>query len=444
MTQKQHDIWSISDVNRAVRDIVENSFMPFWIQGEVGTLNIHSSGHVYMTLKDKKSQLKVVFFKGANQARQIKLRVGMAVEIYGNLTVYEVRGEYQFNAKMIRVAGIGSLQQQFEILKQKLYNEGLFAPEKKKRITQYPQSIGVISSADGAAIRDFLQVAERRFPKVNIKIYPAMMQGKGAELTIKRGIEFFNQTQNIDVIVITRGGGSMEDLWAFNEEVLARSIAGSQIPIVSAIGHEIDFTIADFVADIRAATPSAAAEIIVPEETILKQKLESFEKSLKQNLQYSLEDAKQRLKLLKSAKLFREPKYALQFKQQQIDELSGNLEHKIDNYLQQKKHQLLLLNNSLDISKLTHCFTLNQQKMTNLERGLQDCAETKLSQLKQRFSLAIAKLKSLNPDSIIERGFAILSDEVNNKLLTSVDDITLSTNVVAKLKDGSVNLKLRD
>ena len=442
--QQRTEIWSISDVNRAVRDIIENSFMPFWIQGEVGTLNIHSSGHVYMTLKDQKTQLKVVFFNGANQARQINLHVGMAVEVYGNLTVYEVRGEYQFNAKMIRVAGVGSLQQQFEILKQKLYNEGLFAPERKKKLPKYPQHIGIISSKDGAAVRDFLQVAERRFSKINVKIYPATMQGKGAELTVKRGIEVFNELKNVDIIVITRGGGSMEDLWAFNEEILARTIVKSEIPVVSAIGHEIDFTITDFVADVRAATPSAAAEIVVPDENLIRQNLSNFQKALQQNLKYNFEDSKQRLKLLENSKLFREPKYSLQFKQQQIDELSSLLDYRLEKYLQTQKHRLVMLENSLNIDSLN--YSLNQQSL-NLERldaQMSSVLKDKILQYEQRLKLATAKLKSLDPESVLDRGFAILTNEEDKKLLTSVSEFNNDLKVVAKLKDGNVKLRVRD
>ncbi|UDQ97150.1 exodeoxyribonuclease VII large subunit [Lentisphaerota bacterium WC36G] len=439
----KNDIWSVSDVNRAIRDIIENSFMPFWISGEVGTLNIHSSGHVYMTLKDNKSQLKVVFFKGASQARAINLQVGMAIEIFGNLTVYEVRGEYQFNAKNIRIAGVGSLQQQFEELKRKLYNEGLFEQSLKKSLPKIPKCIGVISSSDGAAVRDFLQVAERRFPKVNIKIFPAQMQGEGAGISVKRGLEYFNKSKDVDVIVITRGGGSMEDLWAFNEELLARSVVNSKIPVVSAIGHEIDFTIVDFVADVRAATPSAAAEIIVPELNILKQNIANGEKLLLQNLKYALDNAKQRLRYLANSQLFREPKYALQFKQQQIDELSIALEHNFDEVMKNYQHRLKLVSQSLSLKTVQNILMKNQQDLHILQNRLTECYSYALTNQKQRLKIAETKIKAFNPEAIINRGFAVITSEDDGTVLTSVADFKHNQSVSAKLKDGSVKFKVR-
>ena len=220
-------IWRVSDVNAAIREIVENSLMPFWLEAEVGTLSIQRSGHVYLTFKDEKSQLRAVFFGGAAQCEAMNLRIGTAVEVYGKLTVYEVRGEYQFSIKMMRPVGMGELQRRFEMLKTKLEAEGLFDPARKKTVPVLPGRIGVVTSPEGAAVRDFLQIINRRFPNIHIKIYPSPVQGKGAEIKLAAGIEFFNRHKCVDVIVITRGGGSLEDLWPFNEEILARAVAAS-------------------------------------------------------------------------------------------------------------------------------------------------------------------------------------------------------------------------
>ncbi|MDR0931927.1 MAG: exodeoxyribonuclease VII large subunit, partial [Victivallales bacterium] len=216
-------IWSVSDVNHAVREIVEGALLPFWIAGEVGSLTLHRSGHAYFTLKDAKSQLKAVYFGGGTTCSRLGVVNGSKIEAFGNLSVYEVRGEYQFAIKQLRLAGVGDLQRRFEELKRKLSAEGLFDQDRKKTIPKLPEKIGVVTSPTGAAIRDFLQIINRRFPNVNIRIYPCAVQGDTAAGQVARGVEFFNRTGGADVIVVTRGGGSMEDLWPFNEEILARA-----------------------------------------------------------------------------------------------------------------------------------------------------------------------------------------------------------------------------
>ena len=262
-------IWEVSDVNRNVRDIIEGTFLPFWIRGEVGSLTLHRAGHAYLTLKDKSSQLRAVGFNCVKKCQELGVVNGTTIEAFGNLTVYEPRGEYQFSIRQMRIAGMGSLQQRFEETKRKLAAEGLFDPARKRPIPALPRRIGVITSPDGAAIRDFLQIITRRFPNVNVRIYPAAVQGEKAAAQVAKGVEFFNRTGGADVLVITRGGGSMEDLWPFNEEFLARAVAASEIPVISAIGHEIDFSICDFAADLRAPTPSAAAELVIGRQEVL-------------------------------------------------------------------------------------------------------------------------------------------------------------------------------
>ncbi|MEG1979244.1 MAG: exodeoxyribonuclease VII large subunit, partial [Victivallaceae bacterium] len=281
-------VWSVSEINAAVRELVESALVPCWITGEVGTLNIYRSGHVYLTLKDATSQLKCVWFGGERQARYIDLKVGDKIELFGRLTVYEVRGEYQFTIKTLRSCGIGELQRKFDELKQRLAAEGLFDQERKRQIPQMPRIIGVVTSPDGAAIRDFLQILNRRFPNVNVLIYPAQVQGPNAAATIAKGVEFFNR-RGADVIVLTRGGGSMEDLWPFNEELVARSVAASRIPTISAVGHEIDYTICDFVCDMRVPTPSAAAELVIGARADFEERLKRLKRDLNRAVDYRVE-----------------------------------------------------------------------------------------------------------------------------------------------------------
>ena len=284
---QQEPIWSVSAVNRMVKDTIEGSFMPFWMGGEVGSLLLHRSGHAYFQMKDEKSQIKVCWFGGAAQCRELGIANGTIVEVRGNLSVYEVRGEYQFNVRQLRPAGIGLLQRKFEELKQRLAAEGLFDQSRKKPIPRLPRTIGVVSSPSGAAIRDFTQILFRRFPGVTLKLFPALVQGSNAAAQVAKGVQFFNSENdivngNVEVIVVTRGGGSMEDLWCFNDEHLARTIAASNIPVISAVGHEIDFTICDFVADLRAPTPSAAAELAVANYADILRHLEHCDRELSQ------------------------------------------------------------------------------------------------------------------------------------------------------------------
>ncbi|MBE6367368.1 MAG: exodeoxyribonuclease VII large subunit [Lentisphaerae bacterium] len=392
---KKEPIWSISEVNAAVRELVENSLMPFWLQGEVGTLNVYSSGHVYLTLKDQNCQLKCTFFRGAETVRKMRLAVGVEVEAFGKLTVYAQRGEYQFNIKNIRIAGAGSLQQQFEEIKNRLAAEGLFDAARKLPLPQLPRTIGVITSADGAAIRDFVNIARRRSKYVDIKIYPAVVQGSACAESVMRGIDFFHRPGNVvDVLVITRGGGSMEDLWGFNSEALARRIAASNIPVVSAIGHEIDFTIADFVASLRAPTPSAAAELTVPEQGQIMQELEQKKQTLQRAWQWRFMQKSRRLEQIAAHRLFHEPEYLVRHYQQKVDNLSGLLEQQ-------------------------------WQKRLQLEQN--------------RLQLAQAKLQAIDPGNVLKRGFAILMKN-DRTVADSRQKLASGEKVTAMLQDGNVDL----
>ncbi len=389
----EEPVWSVSEVNQAVRDMVENSLMPFWLGAEVGTMNIYASGHVYLTLKDARCQLRAVYFNGAREVRAMKLQQGDRIEAHGKLSVYEVRGEYQFTIRQMRPVGLGDLQRRFELLKNKLNEEGLFAPERKKPIPLLPSRIGVVTSPEGAAIRDFLQILERRFPNVQIRIYPSPVQGEGAARQLAAGVEFFNRTGGVDVIVVTRGGGSMEDLWPFNEEILARAIAACRIPVISAVGHEIDYTIADFVADLRVPTPSAAAELVIGNREELTGRLERSEKNLLRILRERHREARHRLELAASSYVFREPAHLLRTYQQRMDELEW------------RGRQLL-------------------------ERRSRDAAG--------KFETLHARLQALNPKAVLARGFALLLDPATGKPVTSVLQAIPGEKLNAQLADGMV------
>jgi exodeoxyribonuclease VII large subunit len=394
MSNSDTKIWNVTETNNIVREIIEGSLMPFWIQGEVGTLNIHRSGHVYLTLKDKNSQLRSVYFNGANQARQLNLRVGTTIEAFGKLTVYAARGDYQFSIRQLRPVGIGDLQQRFEELKQKLLSEGLLDPQYKKKIPSLPKHIGIVTAPGGAAIRDFLQIIKRRFPNIQIKIYPTPVQGKGAELSIAKGVEFFNRYNQVDVIIVTRGGGSMEDLWAFNEECLAREIAASDIPVISAVGHEIDHTICDMVADLRVPTPSAAAELVIGSQEELKNSLTQIKRRLASQLKLTFESASRRYERLAESYVFKEPERLIKEREQYLDGLN---------------------------EKMIDTFTLK------LERH-----NATIKQLK-------GQLEALSPYAVIQRGYAMLTDLETNTPITTTN-IPSQTELKAIVADGTLNV----
>ena len=390
-------IWEVSDVNRAVREIVEGSLLPFWLRGEVGSLVLHRSGHAYSTLKDANSQLRAVFLGGAAQCAKLGIANGAKIEAFGNLTVYEVRGEYQFSARRLRLAGLGDLQRRFEEVRRRLAAEGLFDQERKRPIPVLPKRIGVVTSPTGAAIRDFLQIINRRFPNVNIRIYPCMVQGQGAAEQVARGVEFFNRTGGADVIVVTRGGGSMEDLWPFNEERLARAVAASAIPVISAVGHEIDFTICDFAADLRVPTPSAAAELVIGKREEMAAKLERLDKDLRNVLALTLTRLRSRFERAAGSFVFREPKHLAEMRRQQLDEL---------------------------------------------ESRLFSCAENLLLRHRSRLDQLAGTLAALNPRRQLERGYAILFDPAENRPVTT-SKLPAGTPLRAQLADGEMDVEVK-
>ena len=390
-------IWTISEVNRAIKEVIEGTFLPIWLTGEVGNLTIHRSGHVYFTLKDQRSQVSAVFFGGAGIARQLKLREGVEVEVYGRLTVYEPRGNYQINVKTMRSKGIGDLQNQFEKLKQKLLLEGLFEEERKKKIPFLPSCIGIITSPQGAALKDFLNVVHRRFSGMKIRIYPAAVQGANSALEIASGIDFFNQGKSCDVIVVTRGGGSLEDLWSFNDESLARVIAKSRIPIISAVGHEVDFTICDFVADLRVSTPSAAAELVVNKKTELLDRLESLKKGMVSSIKLRLSMIKNRVEKACSHYILREPINVVHSFQQRVDE---------------------------------QCLRLAQAIRKILER-----ADIRIVGIE-------SQLRALNPKGVLSRGYSILLTEPDEKPVVSTQQVSEGERLRGILAGGELKLQV--
>ncbi len=383
---------TVSALNRYVKNLIDNDDIlnMVYIRGEISNFKNHYTGHMYFTLKDETSLIKCVMFKTYTSNLNFIPKDGMSVVILGSVSVYERDGIYQIYVKGMEIDGVGALYAEYEKLKERLALEGLFDEKYKKKIPMLPESIGVVTSKTGAVIRDIINVTTRRYPAVNIKLYPASVQGKGAAETIVKAIKYFNDAKNVDVIIVARGGGSLEDLWPFNEEITARAIFESEIPIISAVGHETDFTIADFVADLRAPTPSAAGELAVPELSKLKWDISNFQKQLCVLLNKKVEIMRNKYEALRNTRVLKDP------------------------------------------------FDLIRQRtiaVQNFEKNLIDKVNLELKDNKIKLVSAVSKLDTLSPLKTLTRGYAILEKE-NKDVITSVSEIKTGDIVKVVLQDG--------
>ncbi|MCK8826623.1 exodeoxyribonuclease VII large subunit [Natroniella acetigena] len=387
-------IWSVSGITNYIKEVLttDPNLNQLLIKGEISNFHAHSSGHMYFTLKDQDSQIKAVMFRGDNRNLKFEPEDGMSVIATGRVSIYSVRGEYQLYVSDLEPDGIGSLHIAFEQLKDKLEQEDLFEEEYKQPIPQIPAKVGVITSPTGAAIQDVISVIKRRFSNLFVLIAPAKVQGKAAEDSLITALEMLNRT-DVDVIIIGRGGGSLEDLWAFNKERLARAIFNSETPVISAVGHETDFTIADFVADLRAPTPSAAAELVVSDAKEIKRYLTKLEDNLEQAMENKLNYLTERLTYLKEREVFKLLKQQLQEYLQQIDELELKLKRNISN------------------------------KVDNKQEKIESIA---------------AQLNSLSPLNTLARGYSLTCKADTKKEVKSVEQIEIGEKVGVRLKDGKL------
>ena len=441
-------VLTVSTLTRKVRGLLEDGIGEIWVEGEVSNLRRQSSGHAYFTLKDASSQIACVLFAGQTaQLRGMNFADGVHVQIQGSLTVYEPRGNYQIIVRRVQERGVGALQAKFEELKRRLDAEGLFAPGKKRPLPKFPRRIGVVTSPTGAAIQDFLNVLHRRQRGIEVVIFPVRVQGKGAAAEIAEAIRLLGDPSAtglppFDVIVVTRGGGSLEDLWEFNEEAVARAVAESPIPVVSAVGHEIDFSICDFAADFRAPTPSAAAEILSADSGELLDKLQHFAARLGRPVLTRLDGLRSQLLSLQRTALFLEPRRILQEKQQTLDRLLEDLQSTADS----APHQLRLL---LERHARILAGHRPDLKISELSRRLASCrdtlkhrADTKLQHEKSILSRHAAVLRALNPAAALARGYTITMDE-NGQILRSATDAIKSQELTTRFHDGEVKSEVR-
>lgn len=389
-------IYTVSRITKYIKNLFENDYIlqNIWILGEISNFKLHSSGHMYFVLKDQESQIKGVMFKGNNLSLRFMPQDGMKVKVRGDISVYERRGEYQLYVKEIVEAGKGELYLAFERLKEKLKAEGLFSEEFKKKLPLIPKNIAVITSPTGAAIRDVITISLRRFPNLSILVVPSLVQGTLAAQEIAKKIDFLNKHfNNLDFIILSRGGGSLEELWAFNEEILARSIYNSKIPIVSAIGHETDFTISDFVADLRCSTPSAAAEMTIPDKSSLINNINLLNSKLNKALKRNLELKVENINSINKSIQYQGPENKINQYYQYIDEFSVRIKLRI-------KHQIELY-------------------------------EEKIKKDKQR-------LDSLNPDAVIERGYSICRKIPGKEIIKRLNQVEIGNEIEVIISDGKM------
>jgi len=414
--QASAKVLTVSELTRSIRGTLETKFGAVWVQGEVSNYKAHPNGHQYFTLKDARSQIACVIWRDTMAPLRQPLADGAQIQIFGTVSVFEARGQYQINVQIVQPRGLGVLQAKFEALKRKLEAEGLFDPARKRPLPKFPKRIGIVTAPSGAAIRDILNVVRRRAPWLSILISPVRVQGTGAAQEIAVAIrELATPNENfaaVDLIIVARGGGSLEDLREFNEEIVARVIASVDVPIVSAIGHEIDFTIADFVADLRAPTPSAAAELIVRDVVDLVRDLEGCTRRLGRELLNRMRDAQQRLDHAR-------------------DTLRLCLGHKIDDYRRGLAHAIAVLQARSPVRELM----LRRNRFGDLQRRLRESPARILENARHRFQKIEGILRVLGPNATLRRGYSITTDE-RGKLVRSVVTVRPKMKIKTRVSDG--------
>ena len=429
---------SVSQLNREAKRLLASHFLTVRVEGEVSNFSAPSSGHWYFTLKDAQAQVRCAMFRGQQNRLGFKPGNGDLVIVNAQVSLYEPRGDYQLVIEQMEQAGDGALRQAFERLKIKLLNEGLFDEDRKLPIPLLPQQIGVITSATGAAIHDILTVLNRRFPAIPVVIYPVAVQGEPAKFEIAAALKTANQRAEVDVILLARGGGSLEDLWAFNEEIVARAIAASQIPVISGVGHEVDFSIADFVADLRAATPSAAAEHAVPHQNEWLDGFKFIENQLIEKLRRHLAQQQQRLNWLNKALQLQHPGEKLQRNAQRLDELEQRLHKTIRHSLQQAQQQLTLNQQKLKHFQPTDKINRHHQQLDYFQQRLQRAMQLKLANLKQQQAAIGQTLHAVSPLATLDRGYAIVQQQETGKVIKSAAEVIEGELLKLRLARGEI------
>jgi len=434
-------VWIVRDLVAAVRTRLEREYSDVWVEGEISNFRAHDSGHLYFTLKDQNSQIRAVMFR--SQARLLRFRPedGMQIVLRGRVTVFEGRGELQLSAEYLEPKGAGALQIAFEQLKAKLESEGLFDASRKKPIPLLPRCIGIVTSPQAAALRDILNILRRRHHSASILIYPAQVQGESAATDVSSGIKYFNRVKSVDVIIVARGGGSAEDLAAFNHEGLARVIAGSVIPTISAIGHETDFTIVDFVADLRAPTPSAAAELVIRSRQEIEEQAEALRLRLTRAMRYRLLIAKQTLTEAAQHGAFARMMEGINQRQQRLDDLRYRLEKSQRKLIEKYRRRWEQVSAAVRHYDARRVLAGMRRDLASHATATTSAMHTFLLRRRSRLEQIEHQLKALSPVSILERGYALVFDS-SGKLVKNSAQVEVGDEVSARLARGSLIAKI--
>ncbi len=435
------NILSISSLNSMAKNILMRELGQVWLSGEISNFVAASSGHWYFSLKDNKAQVKGAMFKGANSRVSKTPKNGDKIIVRAIVSLYEPRGDYQIIVEYMEQDGEGLLKQQFEALKNKLMHEGLFATQTKQALPEHIRRVGVVTSATGAALHDILTVLEQRNPAIEVIVYPSQVQGAPATAQIVRALHIANQRNEVDVLIVGRGGGTLEDLWCFNEETVARAIFGSRLPIVSAVGHEVDITIADFVADVRAATPSQAAELVSQDTQRLFDALNQYERRLRQGMQQLQSNAQHRIEQLTAKLIQNHPKYTLQQQAQHLDQLTMRLQKEMTAHLNQSVNRVTHAQQTLMRCNPKHRIDLQQSHLHNLATRLKQAQINTMSNAQTELKRLAGLLNSVSPLATLSRGYSITKH--NNEIIIDPSQVKSGDEITTQLKQGEIRSIVR-
>ena len=434
---QERRIWTVRDLIASVRTRLEREYTDVWIEGEISNFRARGSGHLYFTLKDGSAQIRVVMFRSSAKLLRFRPEEGMQVIARGRVTVYEERGELQVSAEYLEPKGAGALQIAFEQLKAKLQAEGLFEESRKKAVPALPRRIGIVTSPQAAALRDILNILHRRHHTVNVLIFPAQVQGLEAPIEVSAGIRYFNKAHNVEVIIVARGGGSVEDLAAFNHEGLARTVASSEIPVISAVGHETDFTILDFVADLRAPTPSAAAELVIRSRQEIEEQSEGLRERLARAMRYRLLMARQSVTEMAQHGAFARMMDALGRRQQRVDELLYRMETAERRVIEQQRRRWETAAGAIRHYDVRRRLAAMREQLESRTAALGASFRTLLMRRRGRLEQLAGELGALSPVAILERGYALVFDS-SGKLVKDSEQVQAGEEIRARVARGEI------
>jgi exodeoxyribonuclease VII large subunit len=435
-------IYSVSELNASIRDLLESEFQDIWVEGEISNFREAPSGHYYFSLKDERAQLRCVCFKQNVRYLRFRPEDGLQATARGQVSIYEARGEYQLYVEYLEPLGYGALQLAFEQLKARLAEEGLFDPAHKKPLPRLPRRVGLLTSPRGAVIQDMIRILERRFPDMPLLLYPVSVQGEGSADEIAEGLRYFNHTRAVDVIIVARGGGSIEDLWSFNEEKVARAIYASKIPVVTGVGHETDFTIADFVADVRAPTPSAAAELVVESKEQLQAEIAGLEKSLLAAMRHRLLEWRQFVQALATHRGFRQLEILVRDHSQKFDDLVMRLTTSLTEHVRRERHRLEVARARFAAFDWRGWLERLHLRLDRQRNDLIRFIEAALVRLRRHLEAAQMALEERSPLRILERGYAICYDAAGN-VVRAAAGVALGEEITVQLARGRLGAEVK-